>query len=184
MPNVIPVVPSVHFSTGVKRDLCKHWERRGFCDRGAECGFAHGAHEQRGNVMSGAISVPPVPGSVPPVPGSVPVKRDLCKHFQRLGYCDRGAACGFAHGVNDIGMPNLSQAAGFEMQQALGQAQMMVDLPQKRTLCRHFVQKGFCERGEACGFAHGSQEIGAPDFSQVAGLAPAAMPSKSQIQSR
>eukprot|EP00971_Amphidinium_carterae_P212534 4217797-Amphidinium_carterae.1 len=32
------------------------------------------------------------------------IKRTLCKFWQQ-GSCDRGAACGFAHGDEEIGMP-------------------------------------------------------------------------------
>ncbi len=31
-----------------KTRLCRHWERTGRCNHGANCGFAHGPNELRG----------------------------------------------------------------------------------------------------------------------------------------
>jgi len=65
--------------------------------------------------------------------GTTPViKRNLCKFFQE-GLCEKGAACGFAHGESEIGQMGIAQVG--------------------RTICR-FFSSGLCERGPSCGFRH------------------------------
>mmetsp|Transcript_2969 Transcript_2969/g.6740 ORF Transcript_2969/g.6740 Transcript_2969/m.6740 type:complete len:335 (-) Transcript_2969:188-1192(-) len=120
-----------------KRTLCKFFQE-GYCERGTECGFAHGEHEI-GQIVVGAGA-----GKASGGPQRVTVKRTFCKHFQE-GNCQRGASCGFAHSEADIGMP-------------VGQPEKPTT---RRTMCK-FHPLGTCERGDKCTFAHYEWELGTP----------------------
>merc|ERR1712232_316243 len=54
------------------------------------------------------------------------VKTQLCRHFQRNGFCQLGSSCGFAHGEHELGsapLPTQSpQIIGQAMTQMFGQA--------------------------------------------------------------
>jgi len=43
-----------------------------------------------------------------PEDGEPPVKRTPCRHFSRNGYCALEDLCGFAHGEEELGTPDLS----------------------------------------------------------------------------
>mmetsp|Transcript_98269 Transcript_98269/g.262583 ORF Transcript_98269/g.262583 Transcript_98269/m.262583 type:complete len:161 (-) Transcript_98269:133-615(-) len=55
-------------------------------------------------------------------------------------------------GIHNMGMQGV---------QGMHQGQMTSQAPTKRVVCRHY-QRGNCDRGPNCGFAHGQHEIGDP----------------------
>eukprot|EP00927_Polykrikos_kofoidii_P038521 TRINITY_DN3290_c0_g1_i1.p1 TRINITY_DN3290_c0_g1~~TRINITY_DN3290_c0_g1_i1.p1 ORF type:complete len:602 (-),score=88.33 TRINITY_DN3290_c0_g1_i1:104-1909(-) len=144
-----------HDKATEKRTLCKYW-LEGTCDRGMQCGFAHGEHEIG----------QPGPGHI--VASQVLEKRTICK-FWVEGNCERGDNCGFAHGEQEIGQSSklavenalLGKVSRQEHTGAVAQAPGVME---KRTICK-FWSEGCCERGNSCGFAHGSHELGQPALS-------------------
>eukprot|EP00930_Biecheleria_cincta_P102819 TRINITY_DN9464_c0_g2_i1.p1 TRINITY_DN9464_c0_g2~~TRINITY_DN9464_c0_g2_i1.p1 ORF type:complete len:588 (-),score=118.92 TRINITY_DN9464_c0_g2_i1:117-1799(-) len=64
---------------------CRHWAK-GFCQMGDECGFAHDP-ANKGTDNSGFL------------------KTKLCTFFAEMGSCHRGAGCTFAHGEEELGLP-------------------------------------------------------------------------------
>jgi len=116
------------------------------------------------------------------------LKRTVCKFWQQ-GLCERGDACTFLHGEQDI-HPNLINGNGVGtgiaapvplpteaericpldppafIEAPLGAiTSLNGGMTVKRTVCR-FWQQGLCERGEDCTFAHGEGEIGTPVISR------------------
>merc|ERR1719343_737869 len=85
-------------------------------------------------------------------------KRTLCKFFQQ-GMCKKGDECTFAHGEEELVLldPLDEQALDPET----GEPRRTLPKGVKRTICS-FWQRGNCQRGELCGFAHGEEEIGDP----------------------
>mmetsp|Transcript_3157 Transcript_3157/g.7532 ORF Transcript_3157/g.7532 Transcript_3157/m.7532 type:complete len:305 (+) Transcript_3157:26-940(+) len=209
-----PCGPPAPGSCAEKRSICKFWQE-GTCEKGARCTFAHGEHElgqqapwapaptskaakraapynaPRAPFVSGLLGAGlrgkghqslaagfaggPVRRGHPLMlgqgvaaantPGQTTLKRTLCKFFQEGG-CERGVACGFAHGRHELGQPVPGAAAPVaQLGLQQGPAPMLLAamassaVTTKRTLCK-FFQEGHCERGAGCGFAHGEHEIG------------------------
>ncbi len=80
-----------------KRTLCKHW-LRGHCNRGEECGFAHGESEVG-----------------QPMPSRLGILRasrggNVCKFWAR-GFCRRGSNCAFAHSAQEPEQWELAEVA-------------------------------------------------------------------------
>ena len=62
-------------------------------------------------------------------------KTTLCRHFERIGRCDAGEHCAFAHGVSELRVPQLH--------------------PKYKTrLCADFWRSGHCAMGATCHFIH------------------------------
>lgn len=133
----------------MKRTMCRFF-LEGRCAKGAACGFAHSDGELGTPVAQAEFTLP-----------TASVKRTLCRFFLE-GKCEKGFACGFAHSEDELGQP-LSAQSKASCQEAATAAPLeaVSGAPVKRSLCRHF-ESGHCERGELCGFAHGSHEIGLP----------------------
>lgn len=84
--------------------------------------------------------------------GPPPTKNKLCNHFTQTGTCPMGDKCGYAHGPEELGKPNVNAQIG-----VLGGGGL-----KKSKLCRHFEDTGSCTHGARCRFAHGEAEIGQP----------------------
>lgn len=146
----------------VKRTICKFFLSDA-CERGALCTFAHGEHE-----LGEAVGGQAAPQRLQQLYHEASqVKRTLCKFFLE-GHCERGALCGFAHSDHDIGQPVPDRAPPVRETPAPWRQPAMPVLAappvlQKRTMCKFFLE-GSCDRGNACGFAHGEHEFGQPVF--------------------
>jgi len=70
---------------------CRHWAK-GYCQLGDECGFVHDP-AAKGVDNSGFL------------------KTKLCTFFAEMGSCHRGAACTFAHGEEELGLPQPNSGA-------------------------------------------------------------------------
>lgn len=127
-----------------KTRICWHYIR-GRCYKGATCSFAHGEEELR---------APGPPTNRTPALGvdSPLYKTRLCKHF-RDGTCATGDACSFAHGEAELRDPP-PPAVGPDGQPVNGPGTAAY----KTRLCKHFVA-GLCNKGAACSFAHGRDEL-------------------------
>jgi len=138
-------LPPPGFPTGeVKRTICKFW---------SEDKFAHGNRELGKPVQPPAVvsrfdvrRVIRFRRRVVPTFWAGEVKRTICK-FWAEGKCNRGAACGFAHGDREMGTAVSPEIRG--------------NPEVKRTICK-FWEEGTCDKGHQCGYAHGPQEIGKP----------------------
>mmetsp|Transcript_12331 Transcript_12331/g.28929 ORF Transcript_12331/g.28929 Transcript_12331/m.28929 type:complete len:456 (+) Transcript_12331:120-1487(+) len=163
----------------VKKTYCKFFAA-GHCELGDMCTWAHGPQD----IGTPIIAQPAVPGQahIPPAGGQV--TRTLCKFWQE-GICKNGMNCTFAHGEEDLGRPiPLEQTQATDLQgmvaaatgaavpqvaQQFGGSSGSSFLPamgsplagMKRTICK-FWQQGLCERGDACTWAHGEEELGQP----------------------
>jgi len=78
----------------------------------------------------------------------------MCKFFLE-SVCERGDACTFAHGPEDIGQPIVIDE----------NAEPPLPDTVKRTICK-FYQEGRCEK-TTCTFAHSEEEIGEPISAQA-----------------
>jgi len=99
-------------------------------------------------------------------------KTKLCVNFA-AGHCPRGDTCGFAHGEEELGSPQPGVIPGLSLPPPKEARMQGGDLP-KTKLCTHF-EKGYCPRGDTCGFAHGAHEIGTARPSHSAMAAASAM---------
>lgn len=100
-------------------------------------------------------------------------KRTVCK-FWREGRCDKGQQCTWSHGDEDAAP--LEAAPPWAMWSGSGAFGPERRPEVKRTLCR-FFERGACERGERCTWAHGVEELGtlaAPGLEAGEELAPSA----------
>eukprot|EP00929_Paragymnodinium_shiwhaense_P047338 TRINITY_DN2400_c0_g1_i1.p1 TRINITY_DN2400_c0_g1~~TRINITY_DN2400_c0_g1_i1.p1 ORF type:complete len:842 (+),score=148.31 TRINITY_DN2400_c0_g1_i1:61-2526(+) len=152
-----------------KRTICRFF-LEGTCQRGNQCGFAHGEHEL-GQPASD-------PAAFPPPAQEQSEKRTICK-FWLEGTCGRGDQCGFAHGDHELGQ-RLEHGAGAAyrpaVQEPLENRTIVVkrvtsgaaytppvqEQSEKRTICKFWLE-GSCGRGAQCGFAHGEHELGQHD---------------------
>ena len=73
-------------------------------------------------------------------------KTRLCKYPP--GQCPFGYKCAYAHGPEELQVPDRCPKATKPVNGAL-----------KTKLCKHWLKKGYCERGDKCGFAHGTNQV-------------------------
>jgi len=83
-----------------------------------------------------------------------------CRHWLR-GDCKLGASCNFRHGENDENATLPMRACYREMPQQMRLNESMPSIKTGTKPCRHF-QRGYCERGDMCNFAHVKGNIGDP----------------------
>lgn len=83
-------------------------------------------------------------------------KRHLCLYFER-GHCEKGLHCTFAHGLDELRDPREDRA---RPSAAEPEGKRTQEMPRrfKRDLCVYW-QQGTCQKGSACTFAHGSEEL-------------------------
>jgi hypothetical protein len=122
--------PKVKDPRVYKTELCQKFEETGSCPYGLKCQFAHGNKELRVKNSS----TPSVSDSSPEsmdidlieeeqlqkkAIDSRLYKTELCRSFNRTGYCRYGLRCQFAHGIHELRpSPRLINAAlkiGIEM---------------------------------------------------------------------
>jgi len=142
-----------------KRTLCKHWARKGDCQRGDTCEYAHG----RGQLLNQNTSNK---------------KSQICK-FYLQGDC-KSTNCKFAHGQSDLRkadlVGNTSKPAnfktsmcsnfsnfgfctvGFNCNFAHGPEELKQVEKKKHILCKNFEDQGSCKFND-CLFAHGKEEL-------------------------
>eukprot|EP00746_Dinoflagellata_sp_MGD_P007772 gnl/MRDRNA2_/MRDRNA2_115453_c0_seq1.p1 gnl/MRDRNA2_/MRDRNA2_115453_c0~~gnl/MRDRNA2_/MRDRNA2_115453_c0_seq1.p1 ORF type:complete len:405 (+),score=64.99 gnl/MRDRNA2_/MRDRNA2_115453_c0_seq1:74-1288(+) len=153
---------------------CRHWEK-GFCQLGMACGFLHAGAEE-GIAQPQQVLQKQMGGGKGT--GLEPSK--ICRHWEK-GFCELGAQCGFAHPgmesspvrllgntsgkggasyhVAKQSSPVISKGSGpGKGEAANGKGGMPLV---KTQMCRH-IEKGFCQLGTACGFAHSLDELGKP----------------------
>lgn len=141
-----------------KTTICRHWERQGHCDHGAQCRYAHGMRELRTKEMNtqdfkrdggGGDRLPP-PRQEPPQPEEPSPaddgKPELCRDFVRTGRCKWGQDCRFSHDVDN-------EDAEEEMRSASAPALPEHSGPRTSEICRDF-ERGICNFGSACRFSH------------------------------
>jgi len=141
-----------------KKDVCRHFAR-GYCQLGDDCRFSHVLSDEP--VQPPAAHVPPVYAVLPPPagpPGTVGGE-EICRDYLR-GRCKFGADCRFNHTIPPESTPY----------DAVGPEQLQTPLNKvpnkyKMVLCRHF-ERGYCELGMDCSFAHGPEELRSPEVRQ------------------
>jgi len=129
-----------------KTQPCRNMKDTGRCSYGERCQFAHsyqemsaalnigGGHAGHHGVAGGARS-----GSSS---GGKPVKVVLCQQHSQTGQCERGSACQFAHGVQELHFYRAKQVPNY-----------------KTTLCQPWESTGQCSYGETCMYAHGRGQL-------------------------
>lgn len=110
-----------------KTELCKKFESSGQCPYGVKCQFAHGLEDLRPRIPMTTTAEDTVPQSFgllklrtsedeiipsfspsegPLTPGGTCdpelYKTELCRSFNRTGYCRYGLKCQFAHGIQEL----------------------------------------------------------------------------------
>lgn len=130
---------------------------KGSCNNGANCTYAHDEAElgsPQGAGKGFGKQAAPQPGWG--VPLLTFKKTKVCTHFL-AGTCHKAAACTFAHGEHELGMPQGAPATfGQQAGPAMGGGGF-----KKTKLCKHY-EEGFCPRGDSCSFAHGEEQLGTP----------------------
>jgi len=112
---------------GFKVRLCTYWTEKGWCKSGAECSFAHG-EEDKGR-LPGDPATAALGGTSPP--GFQSTAKGAGKNHPTVG------------GTQYLGGTDRTKWGGVKMK-----------------MCTYFLEKGECQRGSACTFAHGPEEIG------------------------
>lgn len=100
-----------------------------------------GRQDDMGSVRGAAPSVPPFPSAGPLPPQGPPVP-------STVGYFDPNRAMDAMFGM--------SLATGHPMPELLSQGG---HLPKRRTKCRDWEKKGYCQRGSNCMFEHSNDPI-------------------------
>jgi len=118
-----PRSPKVKDPRVYKTELCKKWETNAECPYGSKCQFAHGLPELRPRLPMSAtgtrsfsfeeqdgkeeqkqdlsLQVSSTPrGTGNPDPRLY--KTELCRSYNRTGYCRYGLKCQFAHGIREL----------------------------------------------------------------------------------
>mmetsp|Transcript_25634 Transcript_25634/g.73699 ORF Transcript_25634/g.73699 Transcript_25634/m.73699 type:complete len:766 (+) Transcript_25634:50-2347(+) len=180
-PGLSPMLPPQDRRPEVlnyKTELCRHFERAGFCDHGADCRYAHGPAELRSREMNEQDLRMEQPGS----PGGEGDQQssEICRDFVRIGRCKFGAECRFSHDVDAY--YDEAAAEGAEGEEAGGEASAPrrgrsrtvtprdelepesapampeYHLPRTNEVCRDF-ERGCCKFGTACRFSHELREL-------------------------
>jgi len=133
-----------------KTQLCRHWQTKGECSLGDRCNFAHGDEEIGTEQPTQGNPGKPAPTQLPPwlVKSTKPVpsiqqsnassmQASMAKFYASQG---GGGVVGCGGGVGTGG----GGSTGFK----------------KTQLCRHWTNKGHCDLGESCNFAHGEEQLG------------------------
>jgi len=123
-----PKSPRVKDPRVYKTTLCNKFMTLGSCPYGAKCQFAHGNDELRAPLPKSTVSPifptvdseakkeakdvspntplgfgdDPMTPSSPKCPDPRLYKTELCKSFNRTGYCRYGLKCQFAHGIQEL----------------------------------------------------------------------------------
>lgn len=103
-------------------------------------------------------------------------KTKLCRHFQQKGFCNMGDKCNFAHGYEELKQSMGGTAPKFPKTEFESYAKPAFagapaanykphytnpadSIYYKTSLCRNFQEKGFCQYGDKCKFAHGEPDL-------------------------
>jgi len=115
-PRTLAGRPVVKDARVYKTELCEKFQENGECPYGLKCQFAHGEKElrQRGNIsVRAAEELSPEQKAQDDVneelgesskksPDLRSYKTELCRSFNRTGYCRYGLKCQFAHGIQEL----------------------------------------------------------------------------------
>ncbi|PSC69072.1 GRAM domain-containing 1B-like [Micractinium conductrix] len=135
-----PSTPPLHGSL-YKTSLCRYYASLAGCKRGGRCTFAHGRHELRGHGQLQGGHMQPVASRTPGNYGEQQAgsagepglfKMRLCRHWQH-GACSHGDSCGFAHGAEELQVPQARHPRG---------------------ACLQWEHHGSCWYGDACRYLH------------------------------
>eukprot|EP01025_Chloroclados_australasicus_P004025 TRINITY_DN1096_c0_g1_i10.p2 TRINITY_DN1096_c0_g1~~TRINITY_DN1096_c0_g1_i10.p2 ORF type:complete len:420 (+),score=28.37 TRINITY_DN1096_c0_g1_i10:71-1261(+) len=87
LPFAMPVASTPQPSEKYKTEVCRLWQKDGFCRFGDGCHFAHGMHELQ------------------PLMRHPKYKTKLCRNYASTGKCDYGQRCQFIHQIVPSMMP-------------------------------------------------------------------------------
>lgn len=100
-----------------------------------------------------------IPGdnSEPKKPNSK-YKTQLCRHFMKLGRCNFGDKCQFAHGQEELKIiPGMNINPQPYIPKRMPSDAMRDN--HKTELCKYFSNDGHCRYGSGCNYAHGQAEL-------------------------
>jgi len=171
-----------------KTAICEAWKSTGTCDRGSNCIYAHGQSDLRQKTPQ--MSMPPMTTAYPPQYSGLPApmpsaqnmmqnpryKTSMCIAFAKNGYCNKMAACQYAHGPQEL----RNGGAGGPPMVPPPQTQMMMGSGSaggnyKTAMCKNVLEKGHCTHGDNCHYAHSSAELRAKKPG-MPGMGPPGMP--------
>ena len=114
-------------------------------------------------VQPGGIRIPPSGREASGI-GATPGGFRMCQHFAGSGWCVKGAACGFAHGDEELTYWNQRYQPISKVNTPLAGPRPLPTTNLNMgsfALCRHFSINGSCRMAERCKFAHGIEELNA-----------------------
>jgi len=95
-----------------KTELCEKFTSNGLCPYGEKCQFAHGEEELRPRLPLSATAAVNIEEESSRSPSPSPLqsartdpsryKTELCRSFNKTGYCRYGLKCQFAHGLQEL----------------------------------------------------------------------------------
>merc|ERR1719220_2351389 len=139
----------IHGSDGkikYKTSMCTVFMEAGFCPRGEACGFAHSAKQ----LLEAQARDPKY-------------KTAICETWKANGSCDRGSNCIYAHGQSDLRQKSQMPMQNMHMQ---NMSPMTTAYPPqyragnyKTQMCKNVTEKGHCNFGNNCQYAHSSAEL-------------------------
>jgi len=121
-----------------RKELCKYF-LRGTCQLGDMCRFPHSLDDEKEEAPTG--------------------RDQICRDFLR-GRCKFGIECRFSHEMPD-GVGDADRGEG-EPEQDIGSPRSGPEIPYKSSICQNF-ERGYCELGVECQFAHGEEELLPPE---------------------
>merc|ERR1712223_1599981 len=129
-----------------KTSMCTVFMEAGFCPRGEACGFAHSAKQ----LLEAQARDPKY-------------KTAICETWKANGSCDRGSNCIYAHGQSDLRQKSQMPMQNMPMQ---NMSPMTTAYPPqyragnyKTQMCKNVTEKGHCNFGDNCQYAHSSAEL-------------------------
>merc|ERR1719384_2852105 len=148
-----------------KTAICEAWKSTGTCDRGSNCIYAHGQSDLRQKTPQ--MSMSPMTTAYPPqysgLPASMPsaqnmmqnprYKTSMCIAFAKNGYCTKMAACQYAHGPQELRGATTMPQTNMMGQSSQGAGNY------KTQMCKNVTEKGHCNFGNNCQYAHSSAEL-------------------------
>merc|ERR1712200_30015 len=154
-----------------KTTICETWKANGSCDRGSNCIYAHGQSDLRQKSQMPMQNMPmqnmsPMTTAYPPHYSGLPAnqmasqqtqnprwKTSMCIAFAKNGFCTKMAACQYAHGPQELRGATTMPQTNMVGQSSQGAGNY------KTQMCKNVTEKGHCNFGDNCQYAHSSAEL-------------------------
>nr|ACO12796.1 RING finger protein unkempt [Lepeophtheirus salmonis] len=163
---VIPGIDLMHkndnsnkFDATYKTTMCRKIMSKEMCEYGSKCRFAHSESELR-KPLNVSMNAPHNTN----YHNSLAFKTVLCSNYTETGQCKYGDNCQFAHGSEQLRLPQPLQA-NIQQQSIPPISKFSGNSPSvlyKTTMCANIRNKIPCPHGPSCLFAHSNGELRSP----------------------